>query len=141
MEFTLNETTFRIAKLEVFQQLKVSRKLLPLLAGLLSDINTVKSAAAQGDYFQVLEKALPAIAHSLADMSEEDTNAILHPCLAVVSRQQAKSWVPIFSQGVLMFDDLDLITMLKLVLRVVEDSLGSFLPELPVSRSEAPAAG
>ncbi|MEI2267155.1 phage tail assembly chaperone [Erwinia sp. CGal63] len=140
MEFTIDEKSFRIAKLDVFQQLKVSRKLLPLLAGLLSEIQTVKSAAAAGDYFQVLEKALPAIAHSLAEMSEEDTNAILHPCLAVVSRQQAKSWVPIFSQGVLMFDDLDLITMLRLVLRVVEDSLGGFLPELPVSKHAAPTA-
>lgn len=140
MEFTIKEIPFRVAKLDVFQQLKVSRKLLPLLAGMLSDINTVKSAAAEGDYFQVLEKALPAIAQSLAEMSEEDTNAILHPCLAVVSRQQAKGWVPIFSQGVLMFDDLDLITLLRLVLRVVEDSLGGFLPELPVSRNAAPAA-
>ena len=140
MEFTIKEIPFRVAKLDVFQQLKVSRKLLPLLAGMLSDINTVKSAAAEGDYFQVLEKALPAIAQSLADMSEEDTNAILHPCLAVVSRQQAKGWVPIFSQGVLMFDDLDLITLLRLVLRVVEDSLGGFLPELPVIRNAAPAA-
>jgi len=140
MEFTLNEIPFRIAKLDVFQQLKVSRKLLPLLAGLLADINTVKSAAAAGDYFQVLEKALPAIAQSLANMSEEDTNAILHPCLAVVSRQQGKGWVPIFSQGVLMFDDLDLPTMLRLVLRVVEDSLGDFLPELPVNKTADPAA-
>ena len=141
MEIEIADTHYRIGKLDVFQQLKVSRKLLPLLAGLLSDMGTLKAAAAEGDLYKALEKALPAIAQTLADMSEEDTNAILHPCLSVVSRQQAKGWSPLFSQGVLMFDDLDLITMLKLVLRVVEDSLGSFLPERPVSPAADRPAG
>ncbi|MCP5978775.1 phage tail assembly chaperone, partial [Klebsiella variicola] len=33
----------------------------------------------------------------------------------------------------LMFDDIDLFTMLQLVARVVADSLGNFLKELPGS--------
>ncbi|WP_147199263.1 phage tail assembly chaperone [Pantoea sp. MBD-2R] len=140
MEVDIADVNYRIAKLDVFQQLKVSRKLLPLLAGMLSDVGTLKAAAAEGDLYKALEKTLPTIAQTLADMSEEDTHAILHPCLSVVSRQQAKGWAPIFSQGVLMFDDLDLVTMLKLVMRVVEDSLGSFLPELPVSPGAAQPA-
>ena len=35
--------------------------------------------------------------------------------------------------GTLMFDDIDLMAMLQLVARVVADSLGNFLPELPTS--------
>lgn len=37
-----------------------------------------------------------------------------------------------FDQGALMFDDIDLFTMLQLVARVVADSLGNF-EELPGS--------
>jgi hypothetical protein len=37
-----------------------------------------------------------------------------------------KKWVKIFDQGALMFDDIDLFTMLQLVARVVADSLGNF---------------
>lgn len=141
MEFELKGIQYRVAKLSVFEQLKVSRKLLPLLAGLLSDIDGIKSAAAEGNLYQALEKALPTIAQALADMSEEDTNAILHPCLSVVSRRQGKGWAPVFSQDMLMFDDLDLMTLLQLVARVVGDSLGSFLPELPASQTVARSAG
>ncbi len=36
--------------------------------------------------------------------------------------------VPVFTQGELMFDDIDLLVMLHLVARVVADSLGNFLP-------------
>jgi hypothetical protein len=34
-----------------------------------------------------------------------------------------------------MFDDIDLFTMLQLVARVVADSLGNFLKELPASET------
>jgi hypothetical protein len=43
--------------------------------------------------------------------------------------------VKVFDQGVLMFDDIDLFTMLQLVARVVADSLGNFLKELPASET------
>jgi hypothetical protein len=74
---------------------------------------------------------LPKIAESLADMSEEDTNAIILPCLSVVARQNGKVWTPVMSQNELMFDDIDLMSMLQIVGRVVGDSLGNFLPATP----------
>ncbi len=61
-------------------------------------------------------------------LTEDDTEAIIHPCLAVVSRRHMDGWVPVFTKGELMFDDIDLLVMLQLVARVVADSLGNFLP-------------
>lgn len=80
---------------------------------------------------KAIESALPKIADSLAEMSEEDTNAIIFPCLSVVARQNGKVWSPVMVQGSLMFDDLDLMSMLQIVGRVVGDSLGNFLPAAP----------
>lgn len=57
----------------------------------------------------------------------------IHPCLAVVSRKHMDGWTPVFNSGHLMFDDIDLLTMLQLVARVVADSLGNFLPVSPTS--------
>ncbi|EJV8381989.1 hypothetical protein N7X67_004617, partial [Escherichia coli] len=42
-------------------------------------------------------------------------------------------WTPVFNSGQLMFDDIDLLSMLQLVARVVADSLGNFLPVNPTS--------
>lgn len=135
MEFEIKGVQYRTAKLSVFDQLKVSRKLLPVLAGMLADFQGIKSAAEGGDVYKAMETALPKIADSLAGMSEEDTNAIIFPCLSVVSRQNGKSWSPVMSQGELMFDDIDLMSMLQMVGRVVGDSLGNFLPALPASET------
>ncbi|NEG57961.1 phage tail assembly chaperone [Pantoea agglomerans] len=131
MEFEIKGVNYRTSKLSVFDQLKVSRKLLPVLAGLLGDFQALKSATQGGDVYRALETALPKIAESLADMSEEDTNAIILPCLSVVARQNGKVWTPVMSQNELMFDDIDLMSMLQIVGRVVGDSLGNFLPAAP----------
>lgn len=135
MEFEIKGVQYRTAKLSVFDQLKVSRKLLPVMAGVLADFQGIKAAAEGGDVYKAMETALPKIADSLAGMTEEDTNAIIFPCLSVVSRQNGKSWSPVMSQGTLMFDDIDLMSMLQMVGRVVGDSLGNFLPALPASET------
>lgn len=131
MEFEIKGVNYRASKLSVFDQLKVSRKLLPVLAGMLGDFQGIKAAAQGGDVNKAIESALPKIADSLAEMSEEDTNAIIFPCLSVVARQNGKAWAPVMVQGSLMFDDLDLMSMLQIVGRVVGDSLGNFLPATP----------
>lgn len=146
MEFEIKGVQYRTAKLSVFDQLKVTRKLLPVLAGLLSEFGSIrdllpkpgaeKTADALNNFAPVFEKLLPKVADQLAGLSEDDTNAIIFPCLAVVSRRQDKSsWVPVALQGELMFDDIDLMSMLQMVGRVVGDSLGNILPAAPASET------
>lgn len=147
MECSIKGHDYRVAKLSVFDQLKVTRKLLPVLAGMMSDFGSIRSLLpadllpADGkidtvkfDQLKpVFETLLPRIAEELSSLTEEDTNAIIHPCLSVVSRKHMDGWTPVFSSGQLMFDDIDLLTMLQLVARVVADSLGNFLPVSPTS--------
>lgn len=144
MECSIKGHDYRVAKLSVFDQLKVTRKLLPVLAGMMSDFGSIRSLLpADGkidkiDFDKlkpVFETLLPRIADELSSLTEEDTNAIIHPCLAVVSRQHMNGWTPVFNSGQLMFDDIDLLVMLQLVARVVADSLGNFCPRsLPARR-------
>lgn len=123
MEFEIKGVKYRTAKLSVFDQLKVTRKLLPVLAGMMSDFGSIRSRLpADGKIdtvkFEqlkpVFETMLPRIAEELSSLTEDDTDAIIHPCLAVVSRRHMDRWVPVFT--------------LQLVARVVADSLGNFLP-------------
>jgi len=137
MEIEIKGVRYSLAKLSVFDQLKVSRKLLPVLAGMLADFQSLRDASQGGDVASAMETVLPKIADAVAGMSEDDTNAVIYPCLAVVSRRHGKdTWVPVFRDGVLAFDDIDLMTMLQLVGRVVGDSLGNFLPASPDSVTE-----
>ncbi|KHM28123.1 phage tail assembly chaperone [Klebsiella aerogenes] len=140
MECTIKGVNYRANKLGVFEQLKVSRKLLPIFAGLMADFSSIKAMlpttttldSGNLDKLEpVFNTLLPRIADELSKLTEDDTNAIIHPCLAMVVRENGKQWTPVFRSGELMFDDIDLFSMLQLVVRVVADSLGNFLPELP----------
>ncbi|WJV61057.1 hypothetical protein PCO87_14120 [Pectobacteriaceae bacterium C52] len=142
MEFTINGVEYRAAKLSVFDQLKVSRKVLPLIAKLVSDVALLKNALkdkrpSSEDIFKTLETVLPKIADAVAEMPDESVDAILHPCLKVVSRKSVMgNWTPIFSEGDLMFEDIDLFTMLGIAARVVGDNLGNFLHALPTKETD-----
>lgn len=141
MEFDIKGNQYRTSKLGVFEQLKVSRKLLPVLAGMVSEFREVQGKIASKDTEGAMSSILPKIADAVSKLSDEDCNAILFPCLSVVSRYHMKGWVPVFNQDSLAFDDIDLFTMLQLVARVVADSLGNFLQELPTSETPTqPAA-
>lgn len=140
MEITIKDQQYRIGKLSVFEQLKVSRKLLPVLAGLVSDFRNIQSRLSAKDTEGALESILPKIADAVSGLSDADVDAILFPCLQVVARQHGKGWVPVCQQGTLAFDDIDLFVMLQLVARVVADSLGNFLQGLPTSETNTPPA-
>lgn len=133
MEFELKGNQYRTAKLSVFDQLKVSRKLLPVVAGILPELK-----AGQSNF----EAVLPKIAQSISDLSEEDCNAILFPCLAVASRQHGTNWQPVFDRvnQIINFDDLDMMDTLQIVGKVVGDSLGNFFQGLPDSGTLPPAS-
>lgn len=147
MEFTINGVEYRAAKLTVFDQLKVSRKVLPLIVKIVSDVALLKNALKDKQpeseaIFKTIETVLPKIADVLAEMSDENVDAILHPCLKVVSRKApvGNAWVPVFSDGLLMFDDIDLFTMLGIAARVIGDNLGNFLHALPTTETTTPPA-
>lgn len=140
MELTIKGENYRIAKLSVFEQLNVSRKLLPVIAGIITNFSAVRENMLAKDTDGALNAIVPKIADAVATLSDDDVDAILFPCLQVVSRQHMKAWVPVCRQRDMAFDDIELPVMLQLVARVVADSLGNFLQERPTSAMPAPTA-
>ena len=140
MEFEIKKVKYRAAKLGVFEQLKVSRKLLPVMAGMVSEFRSLQEKIKSKDTEAVLSSILPKIADAVSGMSDEDVNAILFPCLSVVTREHMKGWVPVCQHEQMAFDDIDMFAMLNMVARVVADSLGNFLRELPTPEMPTPPA-
>lgn len=87
MEFEIKGVKYRVAKLSVFEQLKLSRKLLPLLAGMISDFRSIQEKISSKDTEGAMTTILPKIADAVSGLSDDDVNAILFPCLSVVSRE------------------------------------------------------
>ena len=65
MEFEIKGVKYRTAKLSVFEQLKVSRKLLPVLAGMVSDFRSVQEKISSKDTEGAMATILPKIANAV----------------------------------------------------------------------------
>lgn len=147
-EFDLGADTFRIGKLNAFQQFHLSRKVAPVIPTLIPVFLKLKgsakalatAAAAGGDStepdgtplsgdLEGLASLMQPFADGIANMPDETAEFILSTCLGAVQRKQGTAWFPVWnaSQNVCMFDDLDLGVMLKLSVRVITESLGPFL--------------
>lgn len=143
-EFELGDDTYRIGKLNAFQQFHLSRKVAPIIPTLIPIFLKLKtSAKVSGDAMEGaadksgplsgdlgnLAELLQPFADGIAAMPDEAAEFILSTCLIVVQRKQGTSWFPVWNAGqsTCMFDDLDLGVMLRLSVRVITESLGPFL--------------
>jgi hypothetical protein len=150
-DFELGADTFRIGKLNAFQQFHLSRKVAPIIPTLIPLFLKLKQSPApvvgedgkatfvkmplSGDLGALAEMLQP-FADAIAGMPDETAEFILSTCLGVVQRKQGVSWFPVWSasQNVCMFDDLDLGMLMKLAVRVITESLGPFLQGMLTGR-------
>jgi hypothetical protein len=155
-DIEIDSIKYRIAKMSVFDQAHVARKIAPVVfslgKGYVTAQGRVTSTAAtngsgngvdddevvpnppdpeelaqQGSIFF---DALAPIADVLSAMEEKDVDYVLKKCLSVVSRHNGQHYVALMRSGNLMFDDTDLATIMQLTMEVVQDNLGPSLRAL-----------
>lgn len=119
---------YRTGKLDAFKQFHLVRKLMPLFSGLGETYAGMSpEAASEGGFW----KSLAPIAQAISEMSTEDSEWILKTCLSAVRVHNGRDYIPITTaQGALMFDDMEMTTMVQLAFTVIQDNLGNFFPGL-----------
>ena len=115
------------------------------LAALASDAGGAGAAAEQRDVLGLVDSIAPVLqpfADALAGLKDEDAEYVFGTCLSVVERQHQNSWAKVWSAAhkTSLFDDMDMGSMLPLVVRVVVENLGPFINGLLTSQASSPAA-
>jgi hypothetical protein len=128
-ELTLHNIDFRIGRLNVFDQADVSRVIAPFIPSLIPMFKAFGSASESDAKMAELISASQPFLDAMARMSRDDSRFVISTCLSVVRRRQGEAWSIVYNRdaGTMMFDDLDLSSVLPLVVRVVRDNLGPFI--------------
>lgn len=130
METDIDGHTYRIGKLDAYKQLHVTRKLAPALWA----FGSAATGAADATGKVAEEIALTAmrpVAEAISKLTDEDTEYVVNTCLRVVQRKEGENaWQPVKvgNGNKLMFEDIGLDTMLKIVFAVIQENLGNFFP-------------
>jgi len=137
-EIQLNDQTYRLGRLNAFQQLHVSRKVGPLIPALIPAFLAISKEGVTMDGIGRLAPMIQPFTDAFASMADADVEYVASVCLSVVQRQQGSTWAPVWSvQGkCLMFDDLDLGSVLPLVVRVITENLGPFINGLLTAQTQ-----
>ena len=149
MQITISGKNYTIGRLNALDQLHVSRKIAPIIPSLIPIISEVAKGGLSkviesmesGDDVELenidlkeldgLSSALSPLMDVIAGMSEGDTNLVIHKCLYVVIRDGA-----VLCRGEsIMFDDLDMMQILPLVVAVIRKNLGNFIQDLLMKAS------
>lgn len=126
----VNGAQYLIGKLDARTQFHVFRRLGPLLAvvgvpvmQMMAAHKSLKEAEAQGGQLAAL---LAPVMDALSKMSDTDVDYVLDRCLAVCARLEGERPAPVMRQGVLVYQDLDMVAMVRLAIEVVKENLGNF---------------
>ena len=149
MQITISGKNYTIGRLNALDQLHVSRKIAPVIPSLIPIISEVAKGGLSkviesmesGDDVELdnidlseldgLSTALAPLMDVIAGMSEADTNLVIHKTLSVVHRDGA-----VLCRGEsIMFDDLDMMQILPLVVAVIRKNLGNFIQDLLMKAS------
>ena len=136
MEKEVNGKNYRFGKIDAIKQFHIVRRLAPALASVGLSLAKLKQTANASD---LLAPAFDVI----SKMSDEDSEFVIYTCLRAVQRQDGQGagvgWVSLVptSQNVVAYNDIDLPTMMQLVMWALRANLEGFFSGLTV---ETPSA-
>lgn len=124
---TVNDQNYSVGKLNALTQFHVMRRLAPMMGAVSSafQLDDIKQGLQGGDPL----KFLMPIVDQLALMPDEEANYIIFTCLGVVRRQTPTGeYTALLAPGSqsLMFEDVDMSSMIRLVVEVLKWNLSGF---------------
>lgn len=129
-EGTPEERTYQIDKLDAMKQFHLVRRLGPVLvvAGVTLDMLHRGMKIELGD---IVAMAGPVM-EIMSKMPDDEAEYLVFLCLGVVKIKQANGWAPMTTPDgkKLMFGNLEMPEMLRVVIEVLKDNLGNFLTGL-----------
>ncbi|MBZ9939136.1 hypothetical protein LB518_22760 [Mesorhizobium sp. BR1-1-16] len=141
-EFEVGGSKYSSRKLDAFTAFHVARKLAPAVAPFVRAIGpaaatlaTMKAGTANVAGMTDTMAALEPLARVLADLPAEDVDFVLKTCLGVVSRAAPNGggWSLVWNKAAdrLMFDDIDMMSMVAIAVNVIKADIVPFMTALP----------
>lgn len=136
---------YQFGKLPAMTQWNVLRRVAPAIVGVLGLANVKAAADNELDAKDLVTKIEPFLA-AMAKLSDADNEYVIDTCLSVVKRKVDgdRGWAQVGTSNALMFDDISMLVMLRLVFETGRENLAGFFDALrqmyPSLAGEAPAS-
>jgi hypothetical protein len=148
-DIEIGGASYRIGAPDVFAQFHIARRLAPVMAALAGafsafEAGSAEKAEGEAEVASLIAEAarpgagvfaaLEPLANALSQMSDADADYVVKTCLKSCQRANGKDlgYVNVVApNGRMMFEDIDMPTMLRLVWAVIEGNLTGFFGGSP----------
>lgn len=133
-EFEIDGQQYRVEQVDPFLQLQVARRLMPLQIAMGLSFSKIGTAM-QADDAKVIEFLGGPVAEFVSKMPHEDFEFLTHTAAAAAKRQQGDRWASVMVGGKLMFQDIAMKVLLRIVVEFVRENTGDFFAGLAAPQS------
>jgi hypothetical protein len=132
--------TYGVGIMPADKQFHVARRIAPIFASLGLSVEALKAGGREQLDPATMMTSLGPVAQVLAAMSDETIDYVTSHCLAVVTRRQVlnggkEMWAPVARGTQLMFADIQMPEMIRLVVEAVLVNLMGFTSEAAAPQS------
>ena len=122
---------FRTGRMNTIDQFHVGRRVMPLFSKLGPALARPTEGATPQQMESFVIDAAGRFVDAIGTLEDAECNYVLDKCLSICSRKQGDTWAPIWNSSVmrLMFEDIDMVVMLRLCFTVLQENLGAFFPD------------
>lgn len=142
-ELPLLGHTYQIGKMPAMAALHCARRVAPAWSafgmGMHEMAQKMKAAQQVPDFDAEFLRVAQPVAEIVARMSDADVNYVVQACLNLVRRKQAEGWAPVMRGENLMFEDMPLNVMMRLVFETLKENVGGFF-QAPTAATESQAS-
>jgi hypothetical protein len=135
MDFSIDGIEYKAVKVDAVKQFHLARRLSPFLEAIVPVVAKVKGGMLAADNpegsFDALLEGYAPFAKMMADMQDEQADYILFGLLACVKRKQSQGlgWANVSNGSALMFQDINMVQMLKCAYHALMENLADFFPQ------------
>jgi len=125
-EVELEGHSYRTGRLNTIQQWEIFRRLGPVIPALSAEFREGVEATPGARWL------MAGVTGSLGALPQADSDYVLQACLAVVDRRDPNTghWFRVGANGRIMYEDIDLLSLLQLMDLVVQENLQNFFAKL-----------
>ncbi len=136
-EVTIGSTVYLIGRLNAFDQLKIARRIAPLAAEIMAfyagqDIKPTLEGGKPTLPAETVSDIFRRLAMGLTCLSDEDCDEVSKMCLSVVRRKTDNGAAAVMVNGQIISQDIDLGTLISLIVEVIKENLKGFTFALPL---------
>lgn len=128
--------TYAVGRLDSFKQFHVARRIAPVqIAAGISFSELAKAMMVPGEEEkdvseEAMAKAFLPVIELVSKLPDADVDYVLKVCLGVVKRKEGERYAPLYAGDTLMYQDLSMPSMIRLVMEVIKVNVGDFFGPL-----------